>query len=66
MNKAEKMVLALSLALGMAQAVFGGNYRLPVRGICAHQGDCQFFPGNTAEALASAARKGAAMVEFDV
>ena len=39
---------------------------LPVRGICAHQGDCQFFPGNTAEALASAARKGAAMVEFDV
>ena len=60
------MVLALALALGTAQAVLGGNYRLPVRGICAHQGDCQFFPGNTVEALASAARKGAAMVEFDV
>ena len=45
---------------------FGGEVKLPVRGLCAHQGDCQFFPGNTAEALRSAARKGAAMVEFDV
>ena len=45
---------------------FGGVVKLPVRGICAHQGDCQFFPGNTAESLLSAARKGAAMVEFDV
>ena len=59
-------LFALALAFGTAQAVFGGNYRQPVRGICAHQGDCQFFPGNTVEALASAARKGAAMVEFDV
>ena len=45
---------------------FGGKVKLPVRGLCAHQGDCQVFPGNTAEALLSAARKGAAMVEFDV
>ena len=39
---------------------------MPVRGLCAHQGDMQFFPGNTAESLLSAAKKGAAMVEFDV
>ena len=45
---------------------FGGQVKLPVRGLCAHQGDMQHFPGNTAEALLSAARKGAAMVEFDV
>ena len=45
---------------------FGGKVALPVRGLCAHQGDRQFFPGNTVEALRSAARKGAAMVEFDV
>ena len=45
---------------------FGGVVKMPVRGICAHQGDIQFFPGNTAEGLLSAARKGAAMVEFDV
>ena len=45
---------------------FGGSVKLPVRGICAHQGDCQYFPGNTAEGIASAARKGAAMIEFDV
>ena len=45
---------------------FGGAVKMPVHGICAHQGDNQFFPGNTAEALLSAARKGAAMVEFDV
>ena len=45
---------------------FGGTVKMPVRGLCAHQGDMQFFPGNTAEALLSAARKGAAMVEFDV
>ena len=40
--------------------------KLPVRGICAHQGDIQFFPGNTVEAIRSAVRKGADMVEFDV
>ena len=45
---------------------FGGAVKMPLRGLCAHQGDRQFFPGNTAEALLSAARKGAAMVEFDV
>ena len=45
---------------------FGGVVKMPVRGICAHQGDIQFFPGNTAESLLSAVRKGAAMVEFDV
>ena len=45
---------------------FGGAVKLPVRGICAHQGDCQYFPGNTVESIASAARKGAAMIEFDV
>ena len=39
---------------------------LPKRGICAHQGDFQNFPGNTVEALVSAAKKGAQMVEFDV
>jgi glycerophosphoryl diester phosphodiesterase len=44
----------------------GGTVKLPVRGLCAHQGDLQCFPGNTAEALVSAAKKGAAMVEFDV
>ena len=44
----------------------GGTVKLPVRGLCAHQGDLQCFPGNTAEALLSAAKKGAAMVEFDV
>ena len=40
--------------------------KLPVRGICAHQGDIQFFPGNTVEAIRSAVGKGADMVEFDV
>ena len=45
---------------------FGGTVKLPVRGICGHQGDCQFFPGNTAESIASAVRKGVAMVEFDI
>ena len=45
---------------------FGGKVKMPERGLCAHQGDVQCFPGNTAEALLSAARKGAAMVEFDV
>ena len=44
----------------------GGTVKLPVRGLCAHQGDMQYFPGNTAEALLSAVKKGAAMVEFDV
>ena len=44
----------------------GGSVKLPVRGMCAHQGDMQYFPGNTAEALLSAVKKGAAMVEFDV
>ena len=44
----------------------GGEVKMPVRGLCAHQGDMQFFPGNTAEALHSAVKKGAAMVEFDV
>ena len=39
---------------------------MPRRGICAHQGDNRTFPGNTAEALRSAAEKGAQMVEFDV
>ncbi|MBR6587675.1 MAG: hypothetical protein IKK82_09660 [Kiritimatiellae bacterium] len=43
-----------------------GAVKLPVRGLCAHQGDMQSFPGNTAEALLSAVKKGAAMVEFDV
>ena len=49
-----------------SSTAFGGVVKLPVRGLCAHQGDMQFYPGNTAEGLASAARKGAAMVEFDV
>ncbi|MBQ9740762.1 MAG: glycerophosphodiester phosphodiesterase family protein, partial [Kiritimatiellae bacterium] len=44
----------------------GGSVKLPVRGMCAHQGDMQYFPGNTAEALLSAVKKDAAMVEFDV
>ncbi len=35
-------------------------------GAGAHQGDMQCFPGNTAEALLSAVKKGAAMLEFDV
>ena len=55
-------------AMGSSRPIVADVTRasLPVRGICAHQGDSQFFPGNTVEALASAARKGAAMVEFDV
>jgi glycerophosphoryl diester phosphodiesterase len=44
----------------------GGSVKMPVRGICAHQGDVQCYPGNTAEAVKSAVRKGAAMIEFDV
>ncbi|MBO5940001.1 MAG: hypothetical protein J6R18_02250, partial [Kiritimatiellae bacterium] len=44
----------------------GGTVAMPVRGICAHQGDMQFYPGNTAQAILSAVRKGAAMIEFDV
>ena len=44
----------------------GGEVKIPKRGLCAHQGDFQFYPGNTAESLHSAVRKGAAMVEFDV
>ena len=39
---------------------------LPAHGICAHRGDRDAFPENTVPALVSAARKGAAMVEFDV
>lgn len=45
---------------------FGGRVKKPIRGICAHQGDVENFPGNTAESIAAAVRKGAAMVEFDV
>ena len=44
----------------------GGEVKMPVRGLCAHQGDVQFFPGNTVQAILSAARKGVAMIEFDV
>jgi glycerophosphoryl diester phosphodiesterase len=76
-RRAFVMVAAALCAAGVVCGAMGasrptGSVRrlemiaLPVRGICAHQGDCQFFPGNTAEALESAARKGAAMVEFDV
>lgn len=39
---------------------------MPSRGLCAHRGDGKSFPENTVPALVSAARKGAAMVEFDV
>ena len=40
--------------------------KMPVRGLCAHRGDAAAFPENTVPAIAAAARKGAAMVEFDV
>lgn len=39
---------------------------LPARGVCAHRGDCRDYPENTVPAIASAARKGAQMIEFDV
>ena len=40
--------------------------KMPVRGLCAHRGDCAAFPENTVPAIESAAKKGAAMVEIDV
>ena len=39
---------------------------MPERGLCAHQGDMQHFPGNSVESLVSAVKNGASMVEFDV
>ena len=61
MNVSFKMAAVLA---SLASAAFCEE--LPVGGICAHQGDCGEFPGNTVEAIASAVRKGAAMIEFDV
>lgn len=39
---------------------------LPAFGLCSHQGDSGAYPGNTPEAFASGAAKGAAMIEFDL
>ena len=44
---------------------FGGKVLMPESGLCGHQGDFASHPGNTAESVASAIRKGVAMVEFD-
>ena len=44
----------------------GLRRELQRKGIMAHQGDDEIFPGNTVEAFASAVAKGAAMIEFDV
>ena len=60
----KRLVLLVGLFACMAASC--AVRKLPVRGICAHQGDIQFFPGNTVEAILSAVRKGADMVEFDV
>ncbi len=40
--------------------------KMPARGLCAHRGDQAVCPENTVPAFKSAARKGAAMIEFDV
>ena len=44
---------------------FGGKVVMPEAGLCGHQGNFAAFPGNTAEGIADAIRKGVAMVEFD-
>ena len=44
---------------------FGGKVVMPETGLCGHQGNFAAFPGNTAEGIADAIRKGVAMVEFD-
>ena len=44
----------------------GTDHKMPWRGICAHRGDAAACPENTVPAFVSAAKKGAAMVEFDV
>ena len=53
----------LSVVLSIANLTVAD---LPPRGICAHRGDRSACPENTVPAFVSAARKGAAMVEFDV
>ena len=55
------LLAAFALALTVVAAP-----KMPVRGLCAHRGDCAAFPENTVPAIEFAAKKGAAMVEIDV
>lgn len=61
----KKLMAMLGAVVVVAQPLMAFA-AMPRRGVCAHRGDRDEFPENTVPALVSAAKKGAAMVEFDV